>query len=239
MEGYYLFKVVPPMLGFIDELTNWYIRRSRRRFWRSESDADKASAYATLYEALETFARVLAPVMPFMAERLYQRLVVEPGVANAKDSVHLCDYPTVDASKVDLEVEAAMAAVRHTVGAGRILREKHRLKTRQPLRSVTMVSHDDRVRAHLEHHTALIADELNVKQVIIVKDDAGLATLTFKPNFKTLGKKLGQEAERRHRRGHRGLDPRAVGGARAGPAADPRRRGHRQRRRAGLSGGAR
>ncbi len=191
MEGYYLYKVVPPMLGFIDDLTNWYIRRSRRRFWRSESDTDKASAYATLYEVLVTFAQVLAPVMPFMAERLYQALVVEPGMPGARDSVHLCDYPLADAAKVDLEVEAAMASVRAVVGAGRTLREKHKLKTRQPLRSVTVVAHDAAVRARLEQHAALIADELNVKGVVVVKDDASLATLSFKPNFKTLGKRLG------------------------------------------------
>ncbi len=191
MEGYYLYKVVPPMLGFIDDLTNWYIRRSRRRFWRSESDTDKASAYATLYEVLVTFAQVLAPVMPFMSERLYQALVVQPGMPGARDSVHLCDYPQADASKVDGEVEAAMAAVRAVVGAGRTLREKHKLKTRQPLRSVTVVAHDGQVRSRLEHHAALIAEELNVKSVVVVKDDATLATLSFKPNFKTLGKRLG------------------------------------------------
>ncbi|MFZ5442377.1 MAG: isoleucine--tRNA ligase [Myxococcota bacterium] len=191
MEGYYLFKVVPPMLAFIDDLTNWYIRRSRRRFSRNDSKADQLSAFATLYEVLVTFGKVLAPVMPFMAERLYQRLVVEPGVPGAKDSVHLCDYPTVDEARIDTKVEAAMAAVRAAVGAGRILREKHKLKTRQPLRRVTVVSHDDATRAHLEHHAALLADELNVKQVTVVKDDASLASLSFKPNFKTLGKRLG------------------------------------------------
>jgi isoleucyl-tRNA synthetase len=191
MEGYYLFKVVPPMLSFIDDLTNWYIRRSRRRFSRNDSKADQLSAFATLYEVLVTFGQVLAPVMPFMAERLYQRLVVEPGVPGAKDSVHLCDYPTVDESRIDANVEAAMAVVRAAVGAGRILREKHKLKTRQPLRRVTVVSHDDATRAHLEHHAALLADELNVKQVTVVRDDASLASLSFKPNFKTLGKRLG------------------------------------------------
>jgi isoleucyl-tRNA synthetase len=191
MEGYYLYKVVPPMLAFIDDLTNWYIRRSRRRFWRSESDTDKLSAYATLYEVLVTFAKVLAPVMPFMSERIYQSLVVDAGVKGADASVHLERYPQVDASKIDAELEAAIAAVRTVVTSGRVLREKHKLKTRQPLRSVTVVSHDDAVRARLEKHADLVAEELNVKQVIVVKDDASLATLSFRPNFKTLGKKLG------------------------------------------------
>lgn len=190
MEGYYLYKVVPPMLSFIDDLTNWYIRRSRRRFWRSEADQDKASAFATLYEVLVTFARVLAPVMPFMSERIYQALVVQPK-AGGHDSVHLSDYPQVEPERIDQELEAAFAAVRTVVTLGRVLREKHKLKTRQPLRAVTVVSHDEAVRARLTKHAALLADELNVKEVVVVADDESLASLSFKPNFKTLGKRLG------------------------------------------------
>lgn len=200
MEGYYLYKVIPPMLGFIDDLTNWYIRRSRARFWSSSRferggasaavDADKAAAYATLYEVLTTFATVLAPVMPFVAEGMYQRLVKQPGCAGP-DSVHLLDYPQKDAAKVDVDVEAAMAAVRQAVVLGRALREKHKLKNRQPLAAVTLVSHDDALRAHLTKHKELVAEELNVKDVVVVKDDAALSTLSFKANFKTLGKRAG------------------------------------------------
>ncbi len=192
MEGYYLYKVVPPMLAFIDDLTNWYIRRSRRRFWRGEADSDKASAFATLYEVLVTFAKVLAPVMPFMSERIFQALVGDLGVEPI-DSVHLASYPQVEPEKIDAELEAAFASVRTVVTLGRVLREKHKLKTRQPLKSVTVVSHDDATRARLRKHAALVADELNVKEVIVVADDASLATLSFKPNFKTLGKRLGSK----------------------------------------------
>lgn len=191
MEGYYLYKVVPPMLSFIDDLTNWYIRRSRARFWGKGLTDDKLAAYATLYEVLVTFSKVLAPVMPFMAESMYQRLVKEPGVTGARDSVHLCDYPLVDAVLIHRDIEAAMAAVRTAVGLGRALRDKHKLKNRQPLATCTIVSHDADVRARLQAHAELIADELNVKAVQIVKDDAGLASLSFKANFKTLGKKMG------------------------------------------------
>lgn len=190
MEGYYLYKVVPPMLGFIDDLTNWYIRRSRRRFWKAGDSTDKRAAYATLYEVLTTFARVTAPVMPFVSESLYQRLVKDPG-AGGVDSVHLCDYPLVDESRIDRDVEASIDAVRKVVVLGRALRERHKLKTRQPLQTVTVVSHDDAVRARLQQHKDLVADELNVKEVIVVKNDAALASLSFKANFKTLGKKLG------------------------------------------------
>lgn len=189
MEGYYLYNVVPPMLAFIDDLTNWYIRRSRRRFWRAESDSDKASAYATLHEVMVTFAKVLAPVMPFMAERMY--LSLNGTMAVPGDSVHLAAYPQVDVEKIDIELERSMAAVREVVALGRALREKHKLKTRQPLRSVTIVAHDDAARGRLTRHAALLCEELNVKQALVVKDDADLATLTFKPNLRTLGKRLG------------------------------------------------
>jgi isoleucyl-tRNA synthetase len=194
MEGYYLDRVVPPMLGFIDDLTNWYIRRSRRRFWKSQNDSDKASAYATLYEVLTTFARVLAPLLPFVTESVYQNLVREPGVAKpGQDSVHLTDYPLVDESKIDLHIEGAMRAVRTAVTLGRALREKHKLKTRQPLARVTLVSHDDKVRAALDAHRELIIEELNVKAVVTLKDDAELSSMSFKANFKTLGKRMGDK----------------------------------------------
>jgi isoleucyl-tRNA synthetase len=192
MEGYYLDKVVPPMLGFIDDLTNWYIRRSRRRFWKSDDAADQACAFATLYEVLTTFSQVVAPVLPFFAERLYQNLVVEPGAAKpGAESVHLCDYPQPEERRIDRGVELAMKAVRDTVVLGRALREKHKLKTRQPLQTLTVVSTDAAVRAALEAHAELLEDELNVRQVVALADDAALATLSFKANFKTLGKKLG------------------------------------------------
>ena len=192
MEGYYLDKVVPPMLAFIDHLTNWYIRRSRRRFWKSDDAADKASAYATLYEVLVEFSKVLAPVLPFISEGVYQHLVVQPGVARpGEDSVHLCDYPMPDAAKTDLHVEQQMDAARRAVTLGRVLREKHKLKTRQPLQTMTVVSTSDAIRKAIDDHRELIIDELNVKNVVTLKDDASLATLSFKPNFKTLGKRMG------------------------------------------------
>lgn len=196
MEGYYLYRVVPPVLGFIDDLTNWYIRRSRRRFWRAaESEADqidKAGAYATLYEALVTFAKVLAPIMPFISDALYQDLVVAPGCAAEGDSIHLCDYPEVQPGLIDRDLEAQVAVTRQVVSMGRALRERHKLKTRQPLRRVTIVHHDAPVLRAIEAHAELIADELNVKEVVGQPDDHALATLTFKANFKTLGRRLGK-----------------------------------------------
>ncbi len=198
MEGYYLDRVVPPMLAFIDDLTNWYIRRCRRRFWRAvgasgiAADADKMSAYATLYEVLTTFSQLLAPVLPFISEALYQNLVVGPGMAkDGHTSVHLTRYPEVDRSRIDADVEASMASVRRVVTVGRALREQHKLKTRQPLRTVTVVSTNASLHAQLHAQRELLMDELNVKHVELTRDDAALCTLAFKANFKTLGKKLG------------------------------------------------
>ncbi len=198
MEGYYLYRVVPPIMGFIDHLTNWYIRRSRRRFWRSAEDQagliDKAAAYATLYEALVTFAKVMAPVLPFITDALYRSLVVQPGGSDdSPESVHLCDYPEVDKTLIDTVLEQDVDLTRRVVSMGRALREKHKLKTRQPLSRVIVVHHDESVVAALLRQQELIAEELNVKEVVAQQDDGGLATLSFKANFKTLGRRFGKK----------------------------------------------
>jgi len=197
MELYQLYNVVPEVLSFIEDLTNWYIRLSRRRFWRSTDETagqhDKACAYATLYEALTTFAKVLAPFLPFQAEALYQTLVVGPGVAGAPDTVHLCDWPTVDAAAVDTALERKVALTRDVVRLGRRLRERHRLKTRQPLAALTVVHHDADVRAAIDDHATLIAEELNVKTLRVLPDGDALAALSCKPNFKTLGRRFGRQ----------------------------------------------
>ena len=198
MEGARLYNVVPQVLRFIDDLTNWYIRRSRRRFWRSADEpdaaADKAAAHATLYEVLVTFAKVLAPFLPFQAEQLYQNLVVDAGCQEGdQDSVHLCDWPTVETSVIDEALEHEVQWTRDVVRLGRRLRERHRLKTRQPLRALTVVHHDPTVRAAIEAHADLVADELNVKGVVVRADGDDLATISCKPNFKTLGRRFGKQ----------------------------------------------
>ncbi|MBL91303.1 MAG: isoleucine--tRNA ligase [Myxococcales bacterium] len=197
MEGYYLYKVVPPMVGFIDDLTNWYIRRSRRRFWKNAEDEagqkDKLSAYATLYEVLVEFAKVLAPVLPFITESLYQNLVVSTGMASeSTESIHLCDYPQVDTDAIQEELERMVALSREVVKMGRALREKHKLKTRQPLGAVVVASHDPVVRDALKSQEQIICEELNVKSLHLEEDASALATLKIKPNFKTLGRRMGK-----------------------------------------------
>ncbi len=190
MEAYRLYAVVPRLVSFIDDLTNWYVRRSRARFWKSEDDRDKTNAFATLYEVLRTFSKVLAPFMPFLTEAVYQRLV-RPVDDAAPASVHWCDYPQVDSACLDPTLERRMATVRAVSTLGRRVREDHKIKVRQPLRELTVVHRDDEVRADVMAAAELIASELNVKQVSVEKDESVVATVTVKPNFKTLGKRCG------------------------------------------------
>jgi isoleucyl-tRNA synthetase len=192
MEGYYLFNVVPPILGFVEDLTNWYVRRSRRRFWRTREsdDLDKLSAFATLYEVLGCFVTVLAPVLPFISEHIYQDLVVRLD-RTAPASVHHCLFPVADEKVINRELEAAMETVRSVVGLGHGLRKQHRLKVRRPLKTVTVITHDEGQRQALKDHNDLIMDELNVRHVEVVAAGAGLVELSAKPDFRRLGPRLG------------------------------------------------
>ncbi len=191
MEGYYLYAVIPPTLGFIDDLTNWYIRRSRRRFWRSRAndDADKLAGFATLYEVLMTFSKVLAPVLPFVTEEIYQQLVVAHDGQPA--SVHHCDFPAGEDRLIDPDVEVAVTVIRRVARLGHALRKQHQLKVRQPLAAVTVVSRDRQVLAAVDTHLDLIAEELNVKRVVSDANEAALVELSAKADYKVLGPRLG------------------------------------------------
>ncbi len=192
MESYRLYTVVPRLVSFIDDLTNWYVRRSRARFWKSEDDRDKTNAFATLYEVLSTFSKILAPFMPFLTEQVYQRLVRRVDDASPA-SIHWCDYPQADTSRIDASLERRMATVRAVSAIGRRVREDHRIKVRQPLRELTVVHRDLGVRNDVEAGADLIAEELNVKRVTVEADESAFASVTVKPNFKTLGKRCGRK----------------------------------------------
>lgn len=194
MEGYYLYAVVPPILDFIDDLTNWYVRRSRRRFWRTrgQDDADKLAAFATLYEVLCDFVKVLAPVLPFIAETIYQELGARAN-ADAPESVHLCDMPEPQTDLIDRQLETTMNAVRTVANLGHALRKQHNLKVRQPLASITVVISNEGIRNALVDHRDLLADELNVRTVIVNDDETSFVELSAKPDFRVLGPRLGQQ----------------------------------------------
>ncbi len=197
MEAYRLFSVVPPIMGFVGHLTNWYIRNSRRRFWAhrgAEDNEDKMAAFATLYEVLTTFSLVAAPVLPFVTEEIYQGLV--PQVSpDGPASVHHADYPIADTSAIDAELELAMDTVRTVVNLGRGLRKREDLRVRQPLPSVTIVTRSKAEQAAIEGHKDLIAEELNVKVLNVHADEAGLVDLSAKANFKVLGPRFGAETK--------------------------------------------
>ena len=179
--------------AFVESLTNWYIRRSRRRFWKSEADADKQAAHWTLYDVLTTLSRLVAPFTPFLAERMHQDLV-RPFDSDAAESVHLAAWPAPDADAIDEPVLGRQAAARQVVTLGHAARQDAGAVVRQPLRSVTVVSVDDALLAALhDPHTAdIIRDELNVKELLFAEDRGQYVEYTVKPNFRVLGKRLGK-----------------------------------------------
>ena len=181
MDAYDLQKAVRPFVKFIEDLTNWYIRRSRRRFWKSTNDGDKLSAYRTLRYVLVQLSKVAAPFTPFIAEEIYRNLRGE----SDPESVHLCDFPTANAAARDLALEARMGSVQTVVELGRRLRADNNLKVRQPLSAIRVAGAD------VNGLEDLIEDELNVKRVEAVADERELCEVSFKANFKTLGKRCG------------------------------------------------
>ena len=187
MEGYYLYAVVNPVLGFVNDLTNWYIRRSRRRFWRSRTghEIDKRAAFATLYEVLVTFCRLLAPVLPFITEEIHSGLV--PGAT----SVHHTDYPSVDGEMIEEELEESMAIARQVVTLGRYLRAERGIGIRRPLSRLTVVCRNPEVADAVARHLHIISGELNVKVVDTSTDEQSVVMLQARANFKRLGPRLG------------------------------------------------
>ena len=200
-EAYNLDNLVPAWLRMCDELNNWYIRRSRRRFWRGATlatggdDSDKRSAYATLYRVLVTIAHCMAPVLPFFCEYLYQRLVVDVGLAEGADadSVHLQRFPSVDEALIDKQLEDQVAVAQRVVGLALALRERERIGVRRPLPTLTVASRDPAVREAVRRFAGDIEAELNVKAIELAEDDAALVSVSAKANFKVLGKRLGKQ----------------------------------------------
>ena len=171
---------------FVDNLSNWYVRRCRERFWGSGMNENKEAAYVTLYTVLSTLSKVIAPYVPFMAENIYRNLVVN-FFPEAPESVHLCDFPVADESRIDPELESGMNDVLKTVVLGRAARNKANIKNRQPLRRL-IYNGKKELSPELK---ALIEDELNVKEVDISADSAKYISYELKPQLKTLGPKYG------------------------------------------------
>jgi len=187
MDNYDLQNSVRPFVRFIEDLTNWYIRRSRRRFWKSQDDGDKAQAYETLYVVLVQLSKIAAPFIPFTSEAIYRNL----RTANMPDSVHLCDFPAGDSIRRDAVLERQMAAVMTVVALGRTLRSAHDLKVRQPLKTLHVACRNAELLASIGDLKDIILEELNVKDAQFRPHESDFATLKVKANFARLGPKLG------------------------------------------------
>ncbi len=197
MDAYDNFGACQHITAFVDALSNWYVRRSRDRFWAADKrSAEKLDAYWTLYDALLTTTKLVAPFVPFLAETLWQNLAgaLRNGANTLlpAESVHLCDYPSGDAAAVDEDLSVRMNLVREIASLGRNARNAANLKVRQPLAKVEVVLVDTTHQKWLEEHVALIADELNVKAVEFTTHGEQYISYSVAPNFKRLGPRLGK-----------------------------------------------
>ncbi|MDR2630561.1 MAG: isoleucine--tRNA ligase [Spirochaetaceae bacterium] len=195
LDAYDLSRAIDPIVEFIDLLNNWYIRRSRRRFWRASAggnfgnDTDKTEAYGTLYDVLKTLIAVACPFMPFTTDAIWRNLRKD----GEAESVHLTDFPLLREERRDRELEYKMGAVQHAVSMGRALRSQYNLKVRQPLKAVELVTRNaDEKRVFLEMED-IIREELNVKNVIFRDNEEDLVEYEAKANFRVLGKELGKD----------------------------------------------
>ena len=178
---------------FVQEnLSNWYVRLSRRRFWKGEYEADKIAAYQTLYTCLVTIAKLMAPVAPFYADRLYKDLVSVTGKEN-KESVHLTDFPVANESYIDKSLESKMQKAQTISSLVLSLRKKESIKVRQPLQKIMIPIANATERAEIEAVANLIKHEVNVKEIELLEDASGILVKQIKPNFKTLGPKFGKD----------------------------------------------
>jgi len=176
---------------FVDEhLSNWYIRLSRRRFWKSDDELDKLSAYQTLFKCLEVLSQLIAPIAPFFADKLYQDLMVNQGDAT---SVHLTDFPAYDATQVDADLEQRMELAQEYSSLVLSLRKKSKIKVRQPLQKIMIAILDEQFMHQVSKVKDLILSEVNVKELEFLNEDSGILVKEIKPDFKKLGPKYGQK----------------------------------------------
>ncbi|MHC1584741.1 MAG: isoleucine--tRNA ligase [Candidatus Syntropharchaeia archaeon] len=189
LERYEIHKAAREIEKFVvDELSNWYIRRSRRRFWKTKFDEDKKSAYVTLYEVLVTLSKLLAPFIPFLAEEIYQNLTKE-------ESVHLCDYPAAKDELIDEEIEKSMELLFELVEAGRSAKASAGIKIRQPLSELVLICSDDK-RALIEGFVPLLKEELNVKEVKFGREKSEFLRKKIKPKYGILGPKYKKKVKK-------------------------------------------
>lgn len=193
MDNYASYEATQELSEFVESLSNWWLRRSRDRFWATDFDESKRDAYATLYECLTTLSKLAAPFTPFLTEELYQNLVVRPFGSSVPESVHLCDYPAADHTAVDRGLLEEMRLVRDIVTLGLRVRNDHKLKVRQPLAEAEIVVARGSLRDRIANYASLISDELNVKEVHFLESADEFVEYRAKPNFRRLGARVGKQ----------------------------------------------
>ena len=188
LDDYDVASLVTSFDTFIEELSNWYIRRNRRRFWKSEDDQDKFTAYATLYHVLVNSVKCVAPVLPFCTEKMYENLVLNLN-PEAPESVHLCDYPSFDADLIDEDIIQKVDSLKRVVELGRSARNQSKVKIRQPLLKVLYAIEDNKTSEFIDEYKTVILDELNVKSIERITNAGSLVKYNIKPNLPVLGRK--------------------------------------------------
>ena len=219
MERYRLYNVVPTLFGFIEDLTNWYIRLNRSRFWGEQIDADKIAAYSTLHCALHELSLVMAPFAPFLSEYAYRTLAGLGDKPPKPDSVHLCDYPRPDDGLIDLELERAVQRMQQVILLGRQQREEAKIGLRTPLRRLTVINRERTLLDEVAKLEAYLKAELNVQEAIYDTDEERYIERVAKPNFPVLGRRLGKRMKAFQRR-IEALPPAAIDALQGGRAIE-------------------
>jgi isoleucyl-tRNA synthetase len=193
-ENFEVDKLLKNVESFLDDLSNWYIRRNRRRFWKSENDADKFVAYQTLYEVLLDLIKILSPIIPFVAERMYLNITKDDDNEN-NNSIHLSSFPQSDHSKIDNALIEKVDSLKRVIESGRAVRKKANIKVRQPLNSLKVYTANKQVKSFIQKQADIVIDELNIKEVVFSDNIDEFGKLSLKPNFKNLKMKFGDEMQ--------------------------------------------
>ena len=191
MQNYRLYNVVPELFNFIEDLTNWYIRLNRRRFWEEGMTEDKTAAYTTLYTTLESLSQLMAPFTPFLADHIYQELKVFG--AKMEESVHLCSYPEANEKMINATLETAVGRMEQVILLGRQKRVQESVKVKTPLKTLKIIHQDQHLLEEIKKLEEYIKIELNIKTIEYRTNESDFVTLSAKPNSPVLGKKLGKE----------------------------------------------
>lgn len=191
MDNYRLYNVVPQLFNFIEDLTNWYIRLNRRRFWEDGLSSDKCNAYSTLYTALKELSKIMAPFAPFLSEHIYQELKFFN--EDMQESVHLCSYPEFDSSYIDDQLEKSVTTMQELILLGRQKRNQVQIKVKTPMASLTVIHPEKKLLDGIKNLEFYITSELNVKKVNYETEEGKYIKLYAKPNSPVLGKRFGKE----------------------------------------------